>query len=348
MGPVSPLPADSAPTYSRRLEDIKWVGIESGSPGLAGHPNEFRRLCHDATGHLGLSAGQAIKDYWLISALYAVASRPESCRIVHGETGETMGETAFAGGTALVSAWNVSERHSDDLDLVIFAAAEQPSRQAIRKLLSQSQKPLPGALGATAGPVKYNDNGAQGFRNIAISMGDRKNFLRIESTVESPPAGLPLFEERTVMSAMGRFASEQQRQRFPELGGFQIQCVTPAYTALNKFDALHRRAVAGQFGGITQRGRDLYDLARTARSEHGEQVRPLLEASTQRVARPLSRRKAVPRPEAGYGTSVVFTSGSQAYEALEEGYAAVVERLVWKDAPDFEEAVELAVSLDSA
>ncbi len=152
---------------------------------------------------------------------------------------------------------------------------------------------------------------------------------------------------RIVVSQMGRVASVEQLRQFPELGGFEVECVTPAYTALNKFDALHRRAALGHHDGIAQRGRDLYDLARIALSEHARQVRPLLDAAAERVARPLSRRRPVARPADGYAASPVFAAGTPACEALRSGYTEAVAELVWGTAPAFEDAIELAVSLDA-
>ena len=43
--------------------------------------------------------------------------------------------------------------------------------------------------------------------------------------------------------------------QFPELGGFELLCIRPAWTAANKFDALHRRAASGDHKGVRGRGR---------------------------------------------------------------------------------------------
>ncbi len=123
-------------------------------------------------------------------------------------------------------------------------------------------------------------------------------------------------------------------------------CVTPAATAHNKLDALHSKATLGLVRSVAARGRDLYDIYRIACTEHGPQVREVIEVSRGRVARPFSNRVEVPRPARGYGASLVFASGTEANQALESGYREAVEDLVWGAAPRFEEAVEAARSLD--
>ncbi len=149
------------------------------------------------------------------------------------------------------------------------------------------------------------------------------------------------------MSMMGRFASEAELSEFPELGGFEIECVTPEYTAFNKFDALHRRAVLEDYAGMTLRGRDAYDLSQIALSDRASKVRPLIEAAQGRVARPRSKRRQMPRPDGGYAHSPAFNPDSPGYAALREGYEQVAAAYVWNEAPPFAEAVNLAKSLDA-
>ncbi len=313
---------------------------------MAGLPHEFTVLCNTTAERLERTPAQIAKNYWLVSALHAVAIAEESCNIRSGKTGELLAVTAFSGGTSLVAAWDIAERHSEDIDLLVLAAQEKLPHSALRRVLRESLKPVMSAFGSAAGQPEVIVHSNLGFKNMIIPMNDGSDEIRVESTVESSPQGLPIITRRKVVSCMGWFASEELMSQFPELGGFEMECATPEYTALNKLDALHRRAVEGNYKGILGRSRDLYDLARIALTEHGKHVRPLLEASKQRVARPLSHRPMVPRPIEGYAASLVFAPGSEAYSALAKGYEETVDTLIWGDAPVFEEAIELAMSLD--
>ncbi len=175
-------------------------------------------------------------------------------------------------------------------------------------------------------------------------MGNEPRFLKLETTVEDDGDGI--WEHHEVMSLMGRHATPEQLMAYPELGGFEMPVVTPAYTAANKFDALHRRAETGEFGGITARGRDLYDLAVIASSVHADDVRSAVPSLAERASEFLGHRHIVSRPQGGYANSLIFRRGSEAQNALRKGYEAV-EQIIWGTQPPFTEALELAASLDS-
>ena len=55
----------------------------------------------------------------------------------------------------------------------------------------------------------------------------------------------PEIDSVTVRSLIARYSDGELEQEFPELGGFAMPCVREAYTAINKLDALHRRAASG-------------------------------------------------------------------------------------------------------
>ena len=54
-----------------------------------------------------------------------------------------------------------------------------------------------------------------------------------------------------------------------------------------------------------------------------------------------------PRPDSGYGTSSVFTLGSEACEALRRGDRQAVDDVMWGQAPSFDHAIEAARGLDA-
>ncbi len=113
-----------------------------------------------------------------------------------------------------------------------------------------------------------------------------------------------------------------------------------------KLDALHRRAVKSHFRRLSRRIRDLYDLALIADSGYSDEVRKDLPSIAEIVHKSFGRGDdGIPRPRKGYASSMVFKKGSEAYRSLEETYSRL-DGFVWGKFPSFEEAIELAASLD--
>ncbi|WP_423916784.1 nucleotidyl transferase AbiEii/AbiGii toxin family protein [Candidatus Poriferisodalis sp.] len=149
-----------------------------------------------------------------------------------------------------------------------------------------------------------------------------------------------------VNSLLARRGDPGSVGRFPELGGFELPCVRPWWTAVNKLDALHRRAATGDLDGLRARGRDLYDLwsiatQRTHAAQTREQAPQMWRTASAAVRAP------TPRPRHGCGTSPAFTESTPAYQALRDGYHRALDATVWGAKPRFETAAKAARSLDT-
>ena len=320
-------------------------GIGPGAPGLAGSPRRFEALGERVKGRLGITDREIARDYWLTTCLFAIASSSPGGLMFRGSgNSEPLAQCAFAGGTSLVSAWGITERYSEDLDLLVLTAEQQPTNSAVKRALGIPTGWVASFLNLSKEEIDTKHMGNVGFRRSHLEIGGESGFLKIETTVE--PSDDALFETRTVTSLMGRFATSEDLNRHPELGGFEMPCVVPGYTAANKFDALHRRAVGGEINELAQRGRDLYDLARIALSEHASDTREIIPFVAERSSTSPGRRRDVPRPPGGYANSAAFAPGSELRGALKNGYLAATD-LIWGQAPSFDEAVEMATSLDS-
>ncbi|WP_419847683.1 nucleotidyl transferase AbiEii/AbiGii toxin family protein [Candidatus Poriferisocius sp.] len=292
---------------------------------------------------LGIPLESVVRDYWLTTCLHGVANSETGGIAQRGDTGEMLARYAFAGGTSLVSAWGITERYSEDLDLLALGS-EHLSGSAVQRVLSLPSKWATAAIGASDDDVVNKHMGDMGFRRTLFALGGQAEFLKMETTVETNDERI--WDVSTASSLMGRFASDEQRSTYPELGGFEMPCIVPGYTAANKFDALHRRAVTRDFRGLTVRGRDLYDLAQIAQSDHAEAASGMVPEMAERASLSPGRRDDVPRPRGGYANSPAFDPRTEAGRALEAGYEQTVEELVWGQAPPFGEAAELAQRLD--
>lgn len=322
-------------------------GVVNGAPGMAGHPTAFADLLNTARAATGIDDINLVRDYWLTFCLHGIVSAggPDGLIIKgQGRRAAPLAKTAFAGGTSLVSAWDITRRYSEDLDLLALILDPSESTSAFKRPLSVVTRWAAEAIRLETAAITVKQMSNVGHRRTFLDMGENPQFLKLETTVEADGEGF--CERREVMSLMGRFATPEQLKEHPELGGFEMLCVTPAYTAANKLDALHRRAETGDLRGLTIRGRDLYDLAAIASSEHGDAARAAIPQLSGRAAQSSGSRETIPRPALGYANSIMFKSGSETQAALRDGYEQTAQ-LVWDDFFPFDQALELAASLDS-
>lgn len=334
---------DIEPTELER----SYPGVTDGAFGLAGHPDEFKSLALRTEAAIGVAGIEVTRDYWLTACLHGVVAAGGADGLVTSGQGckeAPLAKCAFSGGTSLVSAWGITERYSEDLDILALVLDETGSTSAHKRPLSVVSKWTAAAIGLSKQDISIVHMNNVGFRRTFFNIGGNARFLKIETTVEACQEGL--CETRPVTSLMGRFATAEELAQYPELGGFEMLCVTPAYTAANKFDALHRRAVTGDLRGLVIRGRDLYDLASIAASEHAESARSAIPDLAARAALSPGSRENVARPPGGYAQGILFRFGSESQEALRDGYDRIGP-LIWGDVPPFDDAIELAASLDS-
>lgn len=298
-----------------------------------------------AAADLGIDALNVARDYWLTRSLYAMSvSTGGTGRLDAGHRNPALSDMvcAFTGGTSLVSAWGITQRYSEDLDLLCLMDLNA-SASTLRRPHSIVTKHVLSACNADKRQAEIATMGKARMRRLLMQVDAIPERLKIESVVEA--ADSSLIETRRVTSLMGRAADESTLARFPELGGFEMPCIVPAYTAANKLDALHKRAVRGHRRGIVGRGRDLIDLACIAMSSHAEDARARVPVLAERAAETPFGDPA-PRPAGGYGRSAVFAGGTTANDALRDGYQLALDT-VWGDGlPAFDEAVELAAGLD--
>lgn len=333
---------DIEPTQRER----SYPGVTECAVGLASNPAKFESLALRSEAALGVTELELTRDYWLTACLHGIVTEGGSDGVIftgQGRKEVPLAKCAFSGGTALVSAWGITERYSEDLDILALVLDGSGSNSAYKRPLSVISRWIAAAIGVNKQDMTVVHMNNVGFRRTFCKIGGNARFLKIETTVETYQEGL--CETRPIMSLMGRFATAEELVKYPELGGFEMLCVTPSYTAANKFDALHRRAVTGDLRGLVIRGRDLYDLASIASSDHAETARSAIPGLAARAVCSPGRRESVARPPGGYADSILFRSGSESQEALRDGYNRI-QPLIWGDVAPFDDAIELAASLD--
>ncbi len=308
----------------------------------------FDALMRRTDAELGGRTAELSRDYWMTRCLHFLSTQTEGTgrlTVGGGKTGQWEVVCAFGGGTSLVSVWGTSQRFSEDIDLLCLMNVDEASKNAIRRphsLLTAMMFEASGADVSDSTPLRHHH--AARFRQTFLRIDGLDSELKIETAVE--PSDDSLFAEMQVWSILSRFATPDELAMFPELGGFVLPVVVPAYTVANKFDAIHRRTVQNDLVGITGRGRDLIDLDGLADSEHADEIRLRVPEMAERASHSAVRR-VESRPAGGYGTGKAFVQGTAANEALRVGYMQVLEEMSWASDPTpFETAVERAASLD--
>lgn len=314
------------------------------STGFAAAGARFEQAVFETAEATGLLKASVAHDYWLVRALHGIhAAVSQDGEIVFPPLKRHLperriGTWAFGGGTSLTAAWGVCHRYSEDIDGLLFLGNADLSRKAIEKACGNVAR----AACESCEAVSHETHGRM-VKRTTIDIAGHPAYLKVETAAQRESA--PEIVAVTIRSLIARCSDDDLEREFPELGGFSIPCVRPAYTAINKLDALHRRAAGGDLHGLRARGRDLYDLWAIAQHpEHAAEVRASVASIWESVAGQV--RESVARPTGGYARSAAFRIGSAENEALKTGYHNAVDATVWGDAPSFEIAVDAAVSLD--
>ena len=332
-----------------------WQHVDGGGAAapptpLAENVPQFQKAVNDASNHYGIAPQLIIGDYWLVRTLYAWVTAVGDDTLqraypdpAHPTSEQRVGRVVFGGGTALSTAWGITERWSQDIDLIL-----DPSDQAKPRHLQQACKSAFGAVAKRLdGSYRITDKGP-GHCFASFIDRQRGEISSIDIAFEALDIAPLWTQKMPVMSMIGRMNSDEMRDAHPELGGFDFDVLGPGSTAMNKLLAQTRTSESGDMAQISGRARDVYDLAcianQAARFEGhiGRDSKALLH-----IAERWMGEGDPGRPLDGFASLRSFDPGTREYEALAEGYETVMRDMVWGDTIPLDEAISLAVSLDS-
>ena len=344
-------------------------GVRDGPGGMLHNDHsDFSRALDDARQRFRVEDLEIVRDYHMCEALRAWFTKYPPGTLFHDSYNNhkhrpvtrPAGTVVFAGGSSLTVAYQLADRASEDLDLMLLAGPSLPKAAAGRV-----QGLVVDAAAAACSPDlppeahgRGKSRGCVGRRFVTI--GDADKYLKIEATVWRP--AVPEVQARldsavggvfapqrtaTCQSLIGRAATPETLERYPQLAAFEISALAVPITACNKFLALHKRAMSGPAERLAYRARDVYDLWCISQSPaHAGEVRSVVSAMSEHLAERGPRKEDHPRPAEGFATSPAFDPSTEQYLALNEGYDASLE-LVWGRKPgSFAEAVAGAQSLD--
>ncbi len=343
--------AIGAPTA---IPDPGWAGPVAGLSDGAGpqarlsdSPEAFNALVSDASDAYGLPPAMIAGDYWLVRTLHAWASHVGFHHVARPYAADAQnegvhaGRVVFGGGTSLSAAWGITERWSEDIDLM-FDPAEGTTPKHFKQACKAAAIAVSKSLGG--GYNSGGESGDQFFFEITSKAGLLSNVDITRQDISGPPL---LIQEVLVASMIGRIADDETRRAYPELGGFGVLSLGPGSTAMNKLLAQTEISESGDLGMIRYRARDIYDLARIAlcsadlEGHIGRDSRALLH-----ISEGWCRDGAPGRPPDGFASLRSFDPSTPEHQALAEGHEDVMDRMVWGEAIPLDEAIKLALTLD--
>lgn len=316
--------------------------------------SELRRADVDAlvtaaADHYGLTKEEIRRDAHIARVLYVLRTTLGENLVVarsYKRVDEPAGQFVFRGGTALVSAWDVCERYSHDLDLM-FGGWWHLNNRRMRQALRQMPKRVAFACGTEPARERPIIRSHISFFELPAEGLEKPLSLDVLAIPHHPP---PIrIEHRKVMSLAGRLAGPDMLERCPFLGGFTVPALGPGSTAMDNLLAQVDVARERTTKEIARRARDWYDLGRIALcadpiganlERDGAALLGVSEWWVQLVGDP------VRRPADGFASIPTVRKGTPEHDALVDAYDLMQDKMVWGARLPLGDAIELALTLD--
>ncbi len=296
----------------------------------------------------GIDVYRLARDYHMFQGMRGLAADyPPGPFRTNPDADEPDGVWVFTGGTSLTSAHRLCDRYSEDIDIVFIPGAEM-SKSRNRKVRRRLRESVMAGI-TSSGVQAVNVPGGGGDVTVMnVTVDDRPEFLKFDISHMAPDDwGV---EIRQAGPLMGRFATDEELARYPDLARFGVLAMSPVVIAVNKMLALTRLAETGLAGKLRERVRDLYDIHRIASDPViAARIRADVEAlATALTSGGVQREHKEARPEGGFSRSPAFTPGTDAHETLRRAYDDLLPGLVFHNAvlPTFEETIAVIHTLD--
>jgi nucleotidyltransferase AbiEii toxin of type IV toxin-antitoxin system len=301
----------------------------------------FEDLLAATADQLNLQAGVIEKDYWVTQAL-------------RGMQNAYPGEFIFKGGTSLSKAWNLIERFSEDIDILL--SGEGLSGSARERLLKRVCEAAAEAIGATAEKL----GGGDSYRHVELSLGDERPL--------GPPAhpsirldvgysgGTEPHQPRTIRTLVGALLEQRDeaaQDDYDDLQPFELDVLLPSRTLVEKLILVNSAArdCAKDLDQLQERrvGRHFYDIHSVLddagvrddladREQFNKMVTDAIRITKDEFGMDYER------PEGGFANGHAFTCEGGLREALEAEYTTVMDVFYFGQPPypTFTETLELA------
>lgn len=322
-----------------------------------------RRFCEEAAARLGLPGPSVEKDYWVCWTLRALFSSPG--------VGEQL---TFKGGTSLAKGWDLIQRFSEDIDVVIdrgalgFAGEAGPTASGISN--KERERRLERLLVAAATfteevlvPcfVRALEAEVADYPDWTVAL-DPDDAQRQTILLEYPSHFAEAYVRSVVKVELGARSDTEPRERIRvqshlakalvdavEEPESVVMAVSPQRTFLEKVMLLHEESYRGEDAALNGRmSRHLYDVVRLAEAGIGE--RALADPGLfERVAE--HRRVFFARNRASHATlargQLKLVPRGERLERWREDYRRMQDAMFWREPPTFDQLVDVLRSVEA-
>lgn len=301
--------------------------------------DDLYALIGAASEHLAVPQEFVEKDYWVTELLRSIAKPVDDAIAI------------FKGGTSLSKAFDLIERFSEDVDVLVV-----PDQSLSKGRVHKTLKDICERAGEDLDIAADNQ----------LDRGSEKGIHRNVRYIY--PARLaPVMVAEGVLLEMGRRGGDLPRERCPlqsmiaryvietgaaaddeyeEFAAFDIGVLAPERTLVEKLALLHRLSVHDDGSALARNGRHLYDIYKLLsddsivaklRSDHDTVARLAADADAQSMKWDLPVEL---RPANGYGHSPAFDLTYVSAGFLREGFESA-RPLLYGTVPTFEECIEV-------
>lgn len=325
----------------------------TAAPKLREHPDDLNALVGLTADRLGIDPAFVEKDFWVTEVLRAI-TEPDTVTDRSGNQHHV--PVIFKGGTSLSRAYGITERFSEDVDVMLGFPLAATSANARDRVLKTKCERARTHLDLPHGSCLHSAQTTGVKRNVrylyprrvssdAISEGV---LLELGSRGGTAPA-----RELDMMSMVAQHALDvlgDPADTWQEFAPVQVTVLAPERTLFEKLSHLHGAAIqaaAGDDSALALAGRHLYDVHQLLRDR--STLAALVELGPSGIAdlcRDIDARSAAagwsvePRPDAGYASGGLYEADSPTAQLAKPGYERAKE-LIWGIVPSLSACLDI-------
>jgi hypothetical protein len=290
------------------------------------------------------------KDFWVTELLRSVVRPVENAYVV------------FKGGTSLSKAFNLIERFSEDVDVLVVvtrAFTKDFGKGSVDNILKGICSRVGEDLGIGETDQTWEGSGKGVHRNVRYRYS-----ASVASTVVQPGVLLEMgvrggpkpSSRREIRSFIGQYATGSLglgEDEYDEFSAVEVEVLNPERTLFEKLAILHHLGAnyPDSQEGLPQAARHLYDVYKlTTNAEVLTSLeQPAIAAEMASDIEAISLKWGwphTPRPENGYGASPVFEASHPCQDALAAGWSRI-RPLIYGDVPTLEQCVQTVRAMDA-
>ncbi|WP_152364370.1 nucleotidyl transferase AbiEii/AbiGii toxin family protein [Microlunatus speluncae] len=315
---------------------------------LRDDPDALNVLVARAADYYGISAAYIEKDFWVTEVL-RVASRTRPVRLPDGHSADTT--FIFKGGTSLSRVFGLTQRFSEDIDLIaVFNDEAAPgARHKILKLVDAEVSAHVGTAGdvvpgsSTTGIKRYTN-----YRYPVETAGSGlKEGVLLELGSRGGTFPVVVHSYRSMLTDFVLAEIPEDEHVWEEFAPFDVTTLSPERTLLEKIAAVHDAAARSDTGALAKFGRHFYDIHCLLANVGVRQALVALgDAGLSALVEDINSHSAqagfpwTPRPDGGYAESPAFDRDHESRAAIAVGVQAAQE-LVYGVRPTLEDITEI-------